>query len=182
MNDDGGPAAIKMQRRVFLLRHAKSDWPGGTEDYERPLAKRGRKAALLIADYLVTKSLKPDLVLVSGARRTRETWAIVESRLTRTAEIRILRTLYDAPAERILALLRDLDPRYREVLVLSHNPGLQEAALRLAGQGEGDALTRLRAKFPTAALACILFDVAEWSEIGQGNGYLERFVVPRSLA
>ncbi|WP_416798544.1 SixA phosphatase family protein [Ciceribacter azotifigens] len=182
MGGDGGRDATKVPRRLLLLRHAKSDWASGTEDYERPLAKRGRKAALLIADYLVTKRMKPDLALVSGARRTRETWAIVESRLTTTAEIRILKTLYDASAERILALLRDIDPRYREVLVLSHNPGLQEAALRLAGNGEGDALKRLREKFPTAALACILFHAEGWSQIGEGNGYLERFVVPRSLA
>ncbi len=181
MDGDGRRNATKVPRRLLLLRHAKSDWPGGTEDYERPLAKRGRKAALLIADYLVTKHMKPDLVLVSGARRTRETWAIVESRLTKTAEIRILKTLYDAPAERVLALLRDIDPRYREVLVLCHNPGLQEAALLLAGNGEGDALKRLREKFPTAALACILFDAEGWSQIGEGSGYLERFVLPRSL-
>lgn len=182
MGNDGSPVAMKVKRRVFLLRHAKSDWPDDAEDHERPLAKRGRKAALLVADYMVKKRLRPDVVLVSGARRTRETWAIVERRLKKTTEIRILETLYDAPAERILALLRGLDPRYREVLVLAHNPGLQEVALRLAGNGEGDTLKRLREKFPTAALACILFDVAGWSQIGEGNGHLERFVVPRSLA
>ncbi len=182
MGEHNGRDAANTRRRLLLLRHAKSDWPDGAEDHERPLAKRGRKAALLVADYMVKKRLRPDVVLVSGARRTRETWAFIESRLTKTTEIRILETLYEAPAERILALLRDLDPKYRNVLVLAHNPGLQDIALRLASNGEGDAPARLRDKFPTGALACILFDTVGWNQIGDGCGYLERFVVPRSLA
>lgn len=182
MGEHNGRDTANTPRRLMLLRHAKSDWPEGVEDHNRPLSRRGRKAASLIADYLVKKRLRPDLALVSSARRARETLSLIEAYLPKAAEIRIIEALYDAPAEQILDVLRGLGPDCRSVLVLAHNPGIQEVALWLADGGEGDALARLRDKFPTAGLACILLNAATWQDVDRGCGYLERFVVPRSLA
>jgi phosphohistidine phosphatase len=127
--------------------------------------------------------LIPDMVLVSTARRTQETlealqpWPvppIVES----------TKSLYLAPASRMLALLRHVNVSARRVLLIGHNPGLQDLAMRLVGgnaTGPGSELAqKLANAYPTAALA--QFDVeCPWSEIAEGSGKLRQFIIPRDL-
>ncbi|MGK6313338.1 SixA phosphatase family protein [Neorhizobium sp. DT-125] len=168
-------------RRLILLRHAKSAWPEGVADKERPLATRGRKAAPLIGDYMAREGLLPDLALVSPARRTRETWMLVRDELPGDGEVRDHAGVYEVSAMKILDILAQVEPVYRNVLIVGHNPGLQELALLLTGTGNADARRKMAEKFPTAGLAVIDFDAADWREISEGSGRLERFVTPRSL-
>ncbi|OAP39179.1 phosphoglycerate mutase [Sinorhizobium glycinis] len=166
-------------RRLMLLRHAKSAWPEGVADHRRPLAERGRKAAPTIGAYMAAHGLLPDLALVSTARRAQETWELVAGALPRRIDVRDAVGIYEVSATAILGVIRGVEASARSLLLVGHNPGMAELALLLAG--EGDALPRLRDKFPTAGLAVIEFDAGQWSEIEPGRGRLVRFVTPRML-
>lgn len=174
------PATTLPRYRLLLLRHAKSAWPDGVPDHDRPLAGRGLKAAPSMGRYMAREKLVPDLALVSTARRTRETWALVATELPSTIERRDAGDIYEAPVERLGAVLRAADPEVRTLLLVGHNPGFQDLALDLIGEGEADSLSLLRYKFPTGALAVIDF-TAGWQDVKSGSGKLERFVLPRSL-
>ena len=89
-----------MTKTLILFRHAKSSWADNVEDHERPLAERGRKAAPVMAKWLVGKGLKPTVALVSTARRTQETWALVAPAFGKVTK-RDAPAIYEAPAERI---------------------------------------------------------------------------------
>ncbi|MBB3967161.1 SixA phosphatase family protein [Rhizobium metallidurans] len=164
--------------RLLLLRHAKSAWPDGVEDHDRPLGGRGLKAAPSMGRYMAREGLVPDLALISTARRTQETWALVGAELPDDIARRDVGEIYEAAADRIAAVVRGVDASVRTLLVVGHNPGLQELAIDLVADGE--RLAGVREKFPTGALAVIDFAVA-WGAVTEGSGVLERFVVPRSL-
>jgi len=166
--------------RLLLLRHAKSSWPSGMLDVDRPLSARGRKAAVLMGDYLDDEELLPDLVLVSPARRTRETWSLVQPAIG-AVPMRVEPRIYDAPAARLLSMLQEIDPLTGSVLVIGHNPGFEDLARLLASHGNGEALSRMRMKFPTAGLAVIDCDCDGWAGIKARAGRLDRFVTPKFL-
>lgn len=167
--------------RLLLLRHAKSAWPEGVADEERPLNGRGRAAAQRVGDYLKEQRLIPDLALVSTARRTQETWALVRERLPSKPEMRAVSRLYAASPEQMLQVLKAVEPGPRTVLVLAHNPGTQDLALGLCGGGDAAAQQSMAEKYPTAGLAVIDLPVAHWRDVDLGIGQLERFVTPRAL-
>jgi phosphohistidine phosphatase len=176
-----------MARTLLLLRHAKSSWSDATlADFERPLNKRGQKAAPRMGAYLRKQGLMPELVLCSAARRAVETWALAGGALAKSgtapAPPKHLRSLYLAPPSRILAALRRTPDEVERLLVVGHNPGLEHLALGLAGSGsKPKAHSRLKAKFPTAALAELHFEARNWREVAPGTGRLVRFVTPREL-
>ena len=169
------------KHRLILLRHAKSAWPGGVADRERPLAGRGRKAALVIGTYMAREKLIPDLALVSPARRAQETWKLIRQALSKKVSDREAADIYEVSAERILAVIRAVEPDIRTLLIVGHNPGMENAASLIVADGDAAAVGRMREKFPTAGLAVIDLDLDGWDEIAAGTGYLERFVTPRSL-
>lgn len=163
-------------RHVHLLRHTKSSWDEPTlADHERPLAPRGRRACKKLAKHLRREGIRPDLVLCSSSRRTRETLELIRSAL-KGAVIEIEDGLYAADSDRLLARLRELPETAGSVLVIGHNPGLQDLALTLApGSAE------LAEKFPTGALASFAFDTP-WLRVGEVGAVLVAYVVPRELA
>jgi len=169
---------------LLLLRHAKSDWQDARlDDFDRPLAPRGRKAAPRMGRYMRENGLESDLVLCSPARRARETLEGLLTALASGPEISYLKTLYLAPPSRLLAVLRRQGPENRRILLIGHNPGMHTLAVTLAGSergGQKGAAARLLAeKFPTAALAC--FRVPAWAELGEAPASLVAFVRPRDL-
>ena len=166
-------------RRLMLLRHAKAGplVPGG--DLERPLAESGRTAAQGLGAYLAEHQLYPDLVLVSPARRTRETWDVLSASLE--ASVRVEPRLYDGDPERLLAIVQETEGAVRGLLLVGHNPGTAELARRLVGHGDRYAAARMAKGFPTAGLAVIDFAVEDWAEAGPVSGRLDRFVTPESL-
>lgn len=167
-------------RRLLLLRHAKSDWSKGVLDADRPLASRGRDAAPRMGAYLRDEQLFPDLALVSPARRARETWDLVRPALGEV-EMRFEPRIYEAPVERLLAVVREVEPAIRTLLMIGHNPGLADMAKRLVGHGDRYAFARLAQKYPTAGLAVIDFATEDWAGMGLGEGRIDRFVTPKSL-
>jgi phosphohistidine phosphatase len=167
-------------RRLLLLRHAKAASPGGTRDIDRPLAHRGREAAPLMGAYLKDEQLFPDLALVSSATRTQQTWDLVQPALG-AVETRFEPRIYEAPAERLLTVLREVEPSVRTLLMIGHNPGFADLARALSGHGDRYAFSRMVQKYPTAGLAIIDFDVDDWAAVRPGGGRLDRFVTPKSL-
>ena len=169
---------------LSLLRHAKSSWDAqGLDDHERPLAKRGAKAAPEVAKFLRREQLVPNLVLCSGAVRARATLALMLAELGPPApEIRYEDALYLAAPAAVLDRIRHCDPAQAHIMVIGHNPGLHALALELVGNGDRKALAALATEFPTAALAVLTFAGPRWSDVTCAAGRLEHFVTPRRLA
>jgi phosphohistidine phosphatase len=166
-------------KRLFLLRHAKSSWDDpGLDDRDRPLAPRGRRASELIAGHLRREGIAPSLVLCSSARRTRQTLERVIPALD-ASDVSIEDGLYGASSGGLLERLREVPEDIESVMLVGHQPAIQELALDLAG--DGAELARVRAKFPTAALATLLF-AGEWSELAPGSAELVAYVKPKELA
>jgi phosphohistidine phosphatase len=167
-------------KRVYLLRHAKSSWKDGSlADRDRPLAGRGKRAAKGLARHLEEERIRPDLVLCSPARRTRETLERVKDAFGDGVEVRLTEALYGASESTLVACLEALPEEVASVMLIGHNPGLGELALALAS--EGTWLPRLREKYPTGALATIDLPAERWSAIGRGSGELVAYVRPRDL-
>ncbi|MGB3390072.1 MAG: histidine phosphatase family protein [Pseudaminobacter sp.] len=166
-------------RRLMLLRHAKSDWPAHIKDHERPLSPRGRKASPLMGGYMAAEGLLPDQVLVSTVRRTQETWDLARPAFAQDIARTNEKRLYDAAADTILEVIRQAPSGARTLLVVGHNPGLQDLALKLIGNADQADLVRLRRKYPTAGLVVIDFDIEDWSGADAGTGRLDRFTTPR---
>ncbi len=168
--------------RLWLLRHAKSAWDDpALDDFARGLAPRGRKACRRLARHLAERAVRPDLVLCSPATRTRDTWTRIAKRIGPEIETRFDQGLYLAEANALLATIRAAPTGCRELLLVGHNPGLEDLAERLAGSAAGEALERLRIKYPTGALAELSFPVQRWAEIGAKTGFLASFVTPAML-
>lgn len=146
--------------RLILMRHGKAEQHAASGgDFERALAPRGQGDAALMGKMLAQAGLAPDLALVSSARRTRETWEAVSPAFS-SARVAFRRDLYHAEAQDVLAAIRDDAPDRGAVMVVGHNPGLHELALRLAMGGPVDPaqLARLRGKFPTSTVAVFTID------------------------
>jgi phosphohistidine phosphatase len=169
-----------MGKRLYLLRHAKSSWEHPTlADHERPLAPRGQRASTELAEHLRGQRIAPALVLCSSSARTRETLERIRASLGDRSEVRIEDGVYSATASDLLDLIHRVEPGTDSVMVIGHNPALQELALTLAASGP--ELERLGEKFPTAALATLTF-VGGWDELAGGAAELTAFVTPRELA
>ena len=169
-------------RRLMLLRHAKSDWTdvaGG--DHTRTLAARGRENAPRIGTYMARHALVPDRVICSTARRARETWDLVTAAFTDAPPVTYEERLYDASADRILAVIREAAPDSHSLLIIGHNPGLRDLAERVIAAGDVETRQRLLEKFPTAGLAVVDFPIDVWSKLHPRSGRLDRFVMPRAL-
>lgn len=171
-----------MAQTLLLLRHAKSSWDDATlADRERPLAPRGSRAAPMMAGEMRRRGWLPGLALVSPARRARDTWARMRAAWPDLPAATIVDGLYMAAPDAILACLRERAGGAASVVVVGHNPGLEDCAAALAGAGsDTGALARLVEKFPTGAVA--RFDVAvPWTDIGSGGARLTHLLVPRDL-
>ena len=170
------PAGVKT---LYLLRHAKSSWKDETlADHERPLSGRGRKAAKRMAEYMRAEGVVPALVLCSSARRARETLERVLPSPSADVEVEIEDDLYAAGAEELLARLRRVPADAPSVLLIGHNPGVEQLAASLARAGE--RLRALEAKYPTSALAELAFE-GSWADLRPGVAELTAFVKPREL-
>lgn len=159
-------------RSLYLLRHAKSSWDDpGLADHDRPLAPRGHRNAAALAEHLRAAGISPSLILCSSAQRARETLAGVLSALDAEAEILIEDCLYGAGTERLLTRLREVPHDVPSVMVVGHNPGLEDLAARLDAGTSG-------APLPTAALAT--FELAsDWPAIALGTAKLIDRYTPR---
>jgi phosphohistidine phosphatase len=178
----GASVKGRTMNSLLLLRHAKSAWDDPSlADIDRPLASRGVKAAKAMGRELAARGWRPELVLVSPAVRTRETWALVAAELPNAVAPSFPKKLYMATPERLLQQLRKTPKKIGTVLLIGHNPSMEELAGKLAADGsDAEALARMKEKFPTAALARFDFDGA-WSDLSFGKARLTYFLQPRNL-
>lgn len=172
-------------RQLLLLRHAKSSWDEKElPDHERPLSPRGLVAAALVRDAMANLGLAPDLVLVSSAVRTRQTLEALEP-WSETPLVETMDTLYNASTPLLLQTLRAVPETVRSVLLLGHNPGLHELAVRLVGHGHmshaNPDLRRLAQGYPSGSLAEFTVP-GPWGTLDDGGGRLVRFLRPRDLS
>lgn len=168
---------------LTLLRHAKSSWADvSLDDFDRPLAPRGRKAAPAMAAALLREEVCPDLILCSPSVRTRQTLALIlhaaGGALPRHAIV-FDRRLYHAAPDGLLGVVAEVAPRYGHVMVIGHNPGLHELVLRIGGPGDGAAVTSPTITMPTAAVAVIDFPALEaWPTVAAARGRLRLYMTP----
>jgi len=166
---------------LYLLRHAKSDWADPARgDFDRPLNARGRKAAQAMGRELRHRGLAADRILASPAARVVETLEGVAEGYGGRMAVDYDQSLYLAPAETLLDFIRAADDAHGRLLVVGHNPGMEQLALLLS---RGGALRdRVAAKYPTGALARIGLPAAHWRDVERGSGRLDLFLRPRDLA
>jgi phosphohistidine phosphatase len=167
--------------RLLLLRHSKAVPYAGKGDHERPLTERGRSDASRMGSYIADQKCAPDAAIHSGAQRTRETLAIVLTRLRPGIDVYAETGLYEGASAAFLSAVRGVRDEAATALIVGHNPTIAEMASRLARAGEADALARMTVKFPTSALAILDFEAAQWRDVTERAGRLVDFVTPRSL-
>ncbi len=173
-----------MVKTILLLRHAKSAWSDPRlDDHERPLSRRGERAAKAMADHIVRREPRPDLILCSTAMRTRQTLAPLVKRLDAPAPpITLERGLYLASEDILLAHLQAVPDDAATVLLIAHNDGIWRLAEALAESGPAELLTALQQKYPTGALATFRAADRPWHDLAPGSAKLVAFVRPRDLA
>lgn len=150
------------QRQLIIMRHAKAgELPGGP-DIERALRPRGRKNAESAGQWLADHQFAPDLVLCSKARRARQTWQYVSTRLNARPEVIVDARLYDADAGQLLGIFAETEPRMTSVMYVGHNPAAAEVT---------EVLIAEPIAFPTAAIAVIGL-TGPWPDLAGGAGEL----------
>jgi phosphohistidine phosphatase len=166
---------IDTVKRLYLLRHAKSDWGGAAEsDHERPLAERGRSAAGLVGRFLAELGQVPDRVVSSSAVRAATTAQLACEAGGWDLEVEIRTELYDASPAVLLALIQDQSEEVESLMLVGHEPVWSETA--------GVLLGGARVKMVTAALARIDFAASRWRDVEAGIGLLAWLVTPKLLA
>ncbi|MFP8874236.1 MAG: histidine phosphatase family protein [Myxococcota bacterium] len=171
--------------KLVLMRHAKSDRgdPEST-DVDRPLNARGARATRRMGDYLRKKGLVPDRILCSTARRARQTLAGLGAGLADCPGAQLDEDLYLASPETLLQAIAEVGTSAETLLVIAHNPGIEELASFLVDRGvvDGAARAAMERGFATAALAVFELDQSDFRDIRFGGVRLVDFVTPKMLA
>ena len=156
-------------KTLLLLRHAKSDWSEpSVADHDRPLNRRGKRARTVIASHV--EGWPVDLVVCSTARRARQTARPVVAALG--CRVQYEEALYTADPARLFEIVRTLSDRYGSVMLVGHNPSLEDFATELCGRWQ---------QYPTAALGTIDLAIDRWDGVSPGCGTLAAFVTAREL-
>jgi phosphohistidine phosphatase len=161
-------------KTLLLLRHAKSSWDDPSlRDYERPLADRGRRDAPRMGEALKARGPLPDFIICSPATRARETLAAFQDAAQIEVRPSFDETIYGATSAELISVVRKFPDSSECALMVGHNPGFEELVARLS-LAEGH--------MPTAALACITFDVDRWEDLEDGEGRLAWLLTPKTLS
>ena len=162
-------------RTLVLLRHAKSAYPAGVTDHDRPLAPRGQREAGLAGDWLRAHLPAIDAVLCSTATRARQTLAHTGI----DAQVRYVDRLYDATAGIVINEICGVSDDVAVLLVVAHEPTMTQVALGLTRRdANAEATERISSKFPTSAMA-VLGSTRGWKDLELGRAELVEFHVPR---
>ncbi len=160
-------------KSLYLIRHAKSSWSDPTlQDYDRPLNERGKRDTKSMGNRLLKKSIQPDLIIASSAKRTRQT----AKRITKvigydSSSIITKKKLYHCSVIDMLDVTNKIEDKYQHVFILGHNYTISEYC---------DYLSGVAHPFPTCTIACITFDVDSWKEVSGGTGTLNWIDFPKN--
>lgn len=169
-------------KRLTLLRHAKSDWDDPVaRDFDRPLNRRGARAARTVGQEMLSLGLVFDLIFASPAVRVKETLRGVSEGYGRTLTPHFDEGMYLASPAALLERVRSADEGAESLLIVGHNPGLELLALLLTREDDGALRDELEIKYPTATLAEITLSAESWGDVSEGSGALTRFIRPRDL-
>jgi phosphohistidine phosphatase len=161
-------------KTLFLLRHAKSSRKDQSlPDFERPLNGRGKQAAEKIGRYLKRELIVPELVLSSPAARARETIERVAKAAKWSVEVRFDQRIYEAGGLRLLEVISQIENERKTVLLVGHNPGIEELLMLLAGESK---------KVPTGALMKLELKSSKWTTAADKRAKLAWRIKPRKLA
>jgi phosphohistidine phosphatase len=170
-------------RRLLLLRHAKAERSRpGERDHDRRLAERGRRDAPKLGAYMAKHGYLPDHVVVSTSARTRETWSLVAETMSGKPKVVFDERIYESTPHALLQVIKETGPRVHTLLMIGHNPSMQELAVQLIATGDIETRQRLQEGLPTSGLAIIEFAVDRWDRVHAQAGRLEHFITPRSIA
>ena len=168
-----------MVRELLILRHGKSDWSADTDDFHRPLKKRGKRGARMIAAWLRLEGMVPDHVISSPATRAIDTARqICEALHLTTTGVDTNEGIYEASVEQLLGVLSCCPQHANRVLLVGHNPGLEELLMYLAPTPP--VIPKNGKLLPTAALARMLMP-DDWQSIARGSARLLNLTRPTSL-
>lgn len=168
--------------RLMLMRHAKSaPQEPGLSDFDRPLNPKGRKSSIAMGTFMAERGMAPARILCSSAQRSRETLALLLPHLAADLDLCIARRLYHADGQGYLEAMRDYGATEPSLLVIGHNPAIQDIAQILAPLGDAPGLRAIKEKYPTGGVAVVDFDAPRWADIGPGAGRLISFHTPRSI-
>ena len=177
-----------MSRRLVVLRHAKSAYPPGVVDHDRPLAPRGVVDAKAAGGWNREQIGTPDHVVVSTARRARGTWTLAASEagyigaagydMESPGPLTIDPRIYEAGPDALVTVASELPERVRTAVLVGHLPGVEELVDLVARTRDPAAARLLAVKFPTCGIAVLDVSVP-WSMLGPGTGHLSMFAVPR---
>jgi phosphohistidine phosphatase len=161
-------------KTLLVLRHAKSSWENSElSDFDRPLNARGLEAIQLIGRELYNLNLETDLILSSPAKRAKQTAILVKESGGISGEIQYEESIYEASVMKLLHLVSEIGDKFDVVLLVGHNPGLEELIRVLTGRIQ---------VMPTATLAKLDLNIKSWSETAAKCGSLDLAITPKELA
>ena len=169
-------------KQLAMMRHAKSDWghPGLT-DFDRPLNKRGRKAARAIGKELRHREIAFDQVVSSPAQRAKESVERLTDGLEYEPHVRFEPQMYLPTTETLTKVIQALPDEAKTVMIVGHNPGFHDLVLRLTKDDDDGHRERICGNFPTAAFSLISFPVERWGDIRPATGEIRELILPREL-
>jgi phosphohistidine phosphatase len=156
-------------RRLAVMRHAKSAWPDGVPDEQRPLNARGRRDAPAAGRWLRDRMAPIGAVVCSPAVRTRQTWELAAAELDGVPDAVVDRRIYAATADVLLAVVRDLPDHAEAAVLVGHNPGVADLVALLTGES---------LQMRTAAVAAVRID-GSWADAARGTATLVAHATPR---
>ncbi|MCT7553417.1 SixA phosphatase family protein [Aliarcobacter butzleri] len=159
-------------KKLILIRHAKSDWSNPfLDDFLRPLNKRGKKNAPLMAKVLKEKNIRPDLIISSPSIRTKQTLEYFIKELNYNDEVKLEESIYEAPYENLLKVIKDIPNIHKTVFLMGHNPGLCDLTNFLVDKNFEN--------IPTCGIVEIDFNAKSWQDISKENSNLVSFEYPK---
>jgi phosphohistidine phosphatase len=169
-------------KRLFLLRHARTQ--AGPTDHERPLTPGGVQDAAAMGRFMDRAGYRPETVFCSSALRTRQTVQHLLAEWAQKPALEIRPALYQADAAQLAGAIRGAGAAV-SVMIVAHNPGLEQCAALLTGRTSAkaprNALEALEDKFPPGALAVLDFAIADWRDAADHGGVLAAFMRPADL-
>ena len=169
-------------KTILILRHGKSDWGDPSlDDFDRPLAKRGRKDAPLMGEVLAQFDHVPDQILASPAERAKQTAELAAEACGYKKSIQWEAGFYGGGSEDLIGALRRLPERVERPMLVGHNPTLEETVADLLDASDSGWSNGLAIRLPTAGLVCLEVDLLDWIELEPGEATLRWFLIPKLL-